>query len=737
MAAAAPAAPTGLLVFDRLLSALLAVAVTLAASRARRWTWLWLAGIATAAAVGSAWVIPGACALALGSVAVVSRRRQPLLGAGIAALSVQSLLHIPPIGFFGLPSLIAAAAIMPVLFTGWRRAPAKVRRRASIGLAAAGAFAVVATAAFGVSALLARSHVNAAITEAKRGLESLRSGDQAEASARFDRATTDFTEANDLLSAPWAQPARLVPVVAQQADALRTVTDSGGSLTATAGGTARTAPYQQLRATAGQIDLTAMAAMQQPVARSATALESAQAAVERVQSPWLFAPLSGPVSQFADQIDQTLPQARLADQTLQMAPGLLGADGVRRYFIEFATPAQMRFQGGFIGAYGILTADNGKVTLEKSGSIAEVSEAPGAAQRVLSGPRTYLERYDRMHPALYPQNLTASPDFPANADAMAQIYPQAGGQPIDGVIYVDPEGLAGLLQLTGPVQVEGLATPLDAAGAAQYLLEDQYLDGTPNSERSDRLVAASKATFDALVKRDLPSPKEIGAALGPLVEQGRLLFTVFDPAEKQYLAGLGTVGAFLPTDITAPAMAGESTDDDWLSVRTSNAGGNKIDVFLHRDVTYDVTIDPVTGERHATATIVLRNDAPPSGLPKYVIANSDGQPEGTNLLYLGVFTASSLTAARLDREPLAMESQREFGGNVYSARIDILPGSTRTVVLDLDGDQPGSTYQLIVPHQPTANDDQLHVRVSTGTGPGADLALIQRTDLSITVPIDR
>jgi len=31
----------------------------------------------------------------------------------------------------------------------------------------------------------------------------------------------------------------------------------------------------------------------------------------------------------------------------------------------------------------------------------------------------------------------------------------------------------------------------------------------------------------------------------------------------------------------------------------------------------------------------------------------------------------------------------------------------------------------------------LHVRVSTGTGPGADLALIQRTNQSITVPIDR
>jgi hypothetical protein len=736
IAATAPGAPTGLLFVDRLLSAGLALTVTLAASRARRWTWLWLAGIATAAAVGSTWVVPGACALALSSVAVVSRRREPLLGAGIAALSVQSLLHIQPMGFFGLPSLLAATAVVPVAFTGWRGANPILRRRTSIAMMAVAGFAIASTAAVGVSALLARSHVYAAIAETKSGLESLRSGDQVEAGVRFDLAASDFKQADGLLSAPWSQPARLVPVVAQQADALRTVTASGKSLTETAGSAARTAPYQQLRAKSGEIDLAAMAAMQKPVAQSTRALQSAQTAVDRVQSPWLLAPLAQPVSQFADQINRTLPQAIIADDTLRVAPGLLGAKGIRRYMIEFATPAEMRFQGGFIGAYGILTADNGKISLEQSGSIGEISEAPGAAQRVLSGPRTYVERYGRMHPARYPQNLTASPDFPDNAAAMRQIYPQAGGQPIDGVIYVDPAGLAGLLQLTGPVQVAGLAQPLDASNAAQYLLADQYLAGTPNSVRDDRLVAASKATFEALVNRDLPSPKEIGSTLGPLVAQGRLLFTTFDPTEERYLDGLGTIGRFLPSEITSPAKTGVSTEDDWLSVRTSNTGANKIDVFLHRDVTYDVHIDPVTGDRRATATIVLRNDAPASGLPRYVIGNSDGRPDGTNELYLGVFTGSSLVTARLDGRALPVESQEEFGGNVYSARFDIPPGATRTVVLDLEGGQPGSEYRLTLPHQPTANDDDLHIRVDTGSGSPTVIDLIQRTQQSITATID-
>ena len=150
---------------------------------------------------------------------------------------------------------------------------------------------------------------------------------------------------------------------------------------------------------------------------------------------------------------------------------MLGGEGARRYFISFVNPAEARFQGGFIGSYGVLLAEHGKVTLERSGPIEDLSDAPGFDSRSLSGPALYLQRYGRFQPARFLQNLTASPDLPDNAAAIAKLYPQAGGTAVQGVISVDPEGLGALLKLTGPITVPGRTEPLTADTAAPYLLQ--------------------------------------------------------------------------------------------------------------------------------------------------------------------------------------------------------------------------------------------------------------------------
>lgn len=770
VAAFAPVAPTGLVALDRLLAAALAGIVTMAASRASRSAGLWIAGLATALSIGSPWVAAAALGLAIALVLVVSgegiaaeRQRWPV--AAVAALAVPSLLRAPGLGFFGLPSIVTAVAVAPVLWSAWRHSRRPAHRRAVLAALVTGGLALVAVVGLGVAGLVARDQVGAATDHARDGLEALRAGDQQTAAALFDQATREFQDAHDQVSAPWAQPARLVPVIAQQSEALRSVTDSGAELTQTASVAATTAPYRQLQARSGQIDLPTLVAMQAPVTASADALAAAEATVASVRSPWLVAPLTDNLDRFAAEIDRTLPEARLAEQALQVAPDLLGGSGDRHYYIAFATPAEMRFQGGFVGAYGILTASDGRVVLEQSGPTEELSNAPGADDRKLTGMPIYLERYGRLNPARFPQNLTASPDLPDNAAATAQVVPQVGGPSIDGVIYVDPIGLAALLRLTGPVTVTGVDVPLTADNAAQYLLRDQYLSGATDEARHDGLTAASRATFDALVSRELPSPGEIGADLGDAMRGGHILFTTSDPDEQAFFTGLGSTGAFLSGAVDAGPTNDTDHASDWFSVRTSNANGNKIDSFLRRDVDYDATVDPASGIVTATATVTLHNDAPARGLPDYVIGNLYGLPTGTNRLYLGFFTPDELRSATLDGTTLPIESQHEFAGHVYSSLVDLPPGGSATIVLHLVGTVrlgPGAAdgYRLGIGHQPLVNDDHLTVRVrstepavpidiaellaaggrslAVATEPdGASVDLLQQTDLALHVRFHR
>lgn len=704
-AAFSNAEPAGLFVYDSLITAGFAVLITLASVRAKRWTLVWLVGIATAGAVGTLWVIPGVMAFIPLGILLSNRRRDAIACAVVGALAVQSVLNITPMGFSGLPSIVAALAVGPVLWSAYARSSERrARRIRNSALMALGA-SIIAVGIFGVAVMSARSKINNAVVQSENAMKALRAGDQDEAGALFEQATAQFESARSTLNAPWALPVRLVPIAGQNAKSLSAAASSGHALATSAAETATAAPYQQLRSSGGAIDIARIEAMQEPMQSSLATLTKTRSQLTDLDSPWLISPLRTRLDRFTRVVDDAIPQADIASATLNVLPELLGSESTKRYFIAFATPSETRFQGGFIGAYGELEASDGVLTLTRSGPIGELNQS-GTSGRKLDGMKVYQDRYGRYHPALFLQNLTASPDFPSNAAAIANLYPQAGGQPIDGVIYVDPYGLAALLALTGPVEVEGLDFKLSSENAAKFLLVDQYLEGKTTAERKDALVNAAEATFSALTSRDLPSPSKITRALGPTVRGGNIAFTTFADSTNDYLERIGLTGAF----IGAPST-------DYLDVRVANAGGNKIDSFLSRVVDYRVEFDSRTGSVESVATIELTNAAPASGISDYVIGNLYDRPSGTNRLWLAVFTPLNLIDASQDDEVIPTESQHELGANVYSTLVSIPPGTTTTLQFNLRGSWPGSnTYKLTLGHQPLVNDDHVSITVSQPEG---------------------
>ncbi len=702
------ASPTGLGPADALWCAGLAAATAWAGSRSRRWAWLWSAGIVAAFAIGSWWALTGVAALLLGVAGAFSKARWRPLGALVGALVGITALHLPSIGFHGLPSLVVAVALVPLFGSAYERSTKVVRRRITRGLLVAGLLAIAASAAVGVSALLARNSLSQAVSDSRTGLSQVREGHPSKAAVRLDRAAGEFGHAAHLLDAFWTWPARLVPVVAQQRDALAQASSSGSLIARTGSVAADTAPYQQLKASNGQVSIPTVVTMQAPVAATAVALASAQRTLVRVRSAWLLAPVASPLADFNRQVDDALPQAQLASAALQDAPGLLGAQGDRNYLILFTNPAESRFLGGFTGSFGILSAHQGKVSFTVGDRISSLFPGPKSAKLAVSGEAEFMRRYSRYDPAHNLQNLTVSPDLPTDADVTRSLFKQYYGTSLDGIVVVDPYALAALLKLTGPVQVEGLDHPLTADNAAQYLVYQQYVTyGNAKDDRKDILSAAGRATFKALTTRDLPGPAAVGRALGPVVAQGRLLFYPFDAHDQPLFARIGTLGRFTP-----------SPKGDFLSLRSANANPNKIDSLLSRAIDYQATYDPANGMVEATTTITLHNGSPPGGLNEYMIgnakdpANGGDVPVGTNSMYLSYYSPLELASATLDGSPVSVEYQTERGARVYSTSIRVGPGQSAVLVLHLEGSIPASsTYRLQVLNQPLVNPDTVNVKI--------------------------
>ncbi len=695
--AAAGVHPTGLAVADALYGALVAALAAGMASRCRRWAWLITAAVAVCFAGGWLQVVALIALLAAFAGGFLDRRDR-LLGAAVGAVSAQVLLRLPAEGplpmlrFSGATALVAVVGLAPIVVSGYRHAPAATRRWLRAGALVAGLAVVTIGIIFAGAGLAAKTRVEQGISDSQRALQAARRGDLAESQRLLDSAATDLDAANGLVGSWWAAPARVVPVLGIQADALTTVTSQGASLAEEARATVRTGDYHDLRYRSGSFNLDLVRQVQQPLRRSTAALRSTTRTLDAIDSPWLVGPVRDRLDRYRAELVDARDEAELAREGSLVVPGLLGGAGERHYLVLFTTPSEQRGLGGFIGDYAELTAVDGRIRMTRSGPIQDLLDAVPRGIRQLHGPADYLRRYGRYDLADYLQDLTLSPDFPSVATVAADLYQQSGGSHVDGVIAVDPYGLQALLTFTGPIRVDGLDEPLTRANAARVLLKDQYLQFGRQGEREDFLRQATRTTFEKLTTGSLPAPESISRVMSPEVRGGHFSMWSPRPAEETFFEHLHADGAFPRPD-----------GGDLFAVRAQNSAHNKIDLFLDRRVDYRARADTRTGEVRATATITFTNRAPASGLPNYVIGNTVNLPLGTNRMNLAFYSPLQVRSVTVSGLALPFAPDTELGWGVTTTALAVPPGETRTVVVTLSGRIAPGPYHLTLAPQPAVN----------------------------------
>lgn len=701
VAAFAGCEPTGTAIIDPLLTGAAAAIFTLASARSRRWPWFAPVVVAVALAKGLV-LVPAAASAVTALLGSRARRRSRIWGAATGGLAVQALVRLPEGGFHGLTAIIAGLAVVPVLISGYRACRTHERRRIRLVVAVAASVVIVVGLAYGALILAVSGDVDRGVAGSRTGLRQTRQGETAAARGSFEDARQGFRTAESRLNAWWTAPARAVPVLAQHARALGATADQGVTLATTAKETVEAADYERLRYDDGQFDLARIASVEAPLGRTAESISSARRAIEVERSPWLLWPLSDGLDEFDEELDQAGGEAELARQAVEVAPGLLGGDGLRRYFVAFVTPSELRGSGGFIGSYAELTADDGRLRLTRSGAVKDLEAASPPGSVEITGPEPYLARYGRFDPGNFIRDITFSPHFPYDADVLSQVYPQSGGAPVDGVISIDPIALAELLRFTGPIPVEAFGRTLTADTAAEFLLNENYSLFPDDAEQTDALSELTETAFDRLTTGDLPGPRELSRVLGPVTQAGRIRLWSPQPAEQALFERIDATGAFPPP----------RADTDFFAIATQNVGNNKIDYYQRRDLDYRVRLGDA-GTVEATATITIHNDAPSSGLPPYVIGNSQGDPPGTNLMSVSVYSPHALESANLEGLPIGMASEREAGYRVYEKQVSVPPGGSVTLELRLVGalDVSGD-YRLALAPQPTVNPDKLAVTVA-------------------------
>jgi hypothetical protein len=702
------AAPTGIGVVDAAYRGLFVFGVALACAFARRWTWPVVAAAALFALPGLPWLAVGGAGLAIAAGSQLDRRRRQHVGALVGALAGLTLLHLPPFVAFGVPSVIAAIAPLPAVGSSLVNLRRQVRRPVLTGAVVVGVMCLLLAVASTVMAFGLRADADRGVDAARAGLQAARAGDEAEAVDAFRQAGASFEQAADGAAAWWLAPGRLVPVLSQHLELAGEMSAAGAELADVSSRTAPAVALEGLTTTDGTFRLDRITELRTMAADVAAALERTDQRLGGLATPWLIGPAEAALTSFRAELAEAGPDAELALTALDVARGLLGADGPKRYVVLFGNPAEARAMGGFVGSIGLLQADGGRLaygTVEGSGQLSQALAEVGAAlDPALDVPASLRNA----QPQRFVQNWTGDVDIANLTQVVVDLAPQIEALgPIDGVLYADPRVMAALLELTGPITIPGTEQELDASTATEFLQRGQYRtdDGTLEADRKDRLGDAAEIAFDRLLARTQPEPRRLVDVLGPLVRARRLLFATTDPEANELLT---TVGLRAPVR----AIRGET-----VLVSHHNRRANKLDAYLERSISYDAAVDD-DGAVRATMTVSLTNTADVGDLSTYQLGQvRDSEAPGTNHLTLDLRSALEIVDVTVDGRPAQRSDLVRNGLAQSSVPVSVPPGASVVVQAVLRGHvDPASCAFEFLPNG-GANVDELAVRLDLpGTG---------------------
>jgi hypothetical protein len=238
---------------------------------------------------------------------------------------------------------------------------------------------------------------------------------------------------------------------------------------------------------------------------------------------------------------------------------------------------------------------------------------------------------------------------------------------VDGVIQVDPAGLAALLKITGPVSIASWPEPIDAENVERIVMHDVY-DKWPTAGQEMERTEFGKEVIQTVLAHALFVNIGLSASsiqsLGEATTARHVQIYAAQRAAESLLQDCEAGGAL-------PSGVGVS---DVIAVFTNNTAGSKMDWNLRRDVTYGVVVDH--GRLQTDMTVALANLAQPSATePPYVLGNRLHRAElKLNVTVLrGPLTR--VISVTVDGRPLTPEFHREGSLVAYSVTMIIPPGT--------------------------------------------------------------
>lgn len=413
------------------------------------------------------------------------------------------------------------------------------------------------------------------------------------------------------------------------------------------------------------------------------ALSQAQPVVEQASSAIDALPQAH-IGKVRDAVDKVRGPIASAAETLKgfneiapVLPQMLGASGTRNYLLVAQNLAELRSTGGLPGSMGVLTIDNGHISLNEFVPATSLDNEDGGHYGITDEEMAIWGKNDRLGKHICDTNLI--PDFARDSQIWSEWWQDKKGSSVDGVIAIDPVLLQKLLALTGGIEVNGHT--IDGTNAAKALLNDAYNEMPV--EQTDQFFSdvAGQAFEHVMGSLGNVGVTDLMQTLGDAVGEQHLFAWMANADEQALVEKAGAAGT-LVNDAANPQLGVFISDDtyskkSWFFSTDTQVGSGVTNA--DGTVTYHMT---TTLSNHLTA-----DEAASSA--SYITGYNIDRRDNTDMvmwLYLVAPAGGSISNVSQEGGDIALQDFTELpynGFNVTFANPRIDGGETMTVSYDV------------------------------------------------------
>ncbi len=447
----------------------------------------------------------------------------------------------------------------------------------------------------------------------------------------------------------------------------------------------------------GRIDLAAVADAAPVMVTADKVLTQANRDVGAFDVDGLIGPLREPMRQLQDRFNSTAVAASAADDAARLMPGMLAGDGRKRsYLLLIMNNAEVRSLAGMPGSVAVITAKGGKLKMGEQGGSQDIRPLRKPAIRLTKDERAAFQSSI----ATDLRNTAMQPDFPRAAELAAAVVGKRWKEKYDGVVAIDPVGMAYMLGGLGAVDI-GDGFTININNAVSTLLNAIYVKyPTDINKQDDRFEAAARRIFDATVAGTGDSVRVIRALVRGVTER-RLMLWSRDATEQKRIQTSGVSGA-LDTGTGRPQVG----------IYVNDHGATKMEYYLGMKTTLRSVRCLEGGAQELRTTTTLVSNAPSNAraLPPSIAGRGRFVMPGNMALGVKIFgpRRGEITSMTVDGQRAPIGASEFRGRPVTNVVRELPPGESSVIVTTMK--------------TPAASPGDPELRTTPGIAPSEDSA---------------